>query len=103
MIIFDGSILNTFFRGWPEQLKRKAGRLVVQPSNQGTATAVFLALAYIRREAPNATVVLYPSDHFIYPADRFLHVVRAAIGAAQKLPLPSACAAAPTVKSFRAR
>jgi len=73
-------------RGWPEQLKRKAGRLVVQPSNQGTATAVFLALAYIRREAPNATVVLYPSDHFIYPEDRFLHVVRAAIGAAQTLP-----------------
>ena len=32
-------------RGWPEQLKRKAGRLVVQPSNQGTATAVFFGLS----------------------------------------------------------
>jgi len=73
-------------RGWPEQLKRKAGRLVVQPSNQGTATAVFLALTYIRREASNATIVLYPSDHFVYPEDRFLNLVRAAIGAAQTLP-----------------
>ena len=72
--------------GWPEHLKRKAGRLVVQPSNQGTATAVFLALTYIRREAPNATIVLYPSDHFIYPEDRFLNFVRAAVGAAQALP-----------------
>ena len=73
-------------QGWPEQLKRKAGRLVVQPSNQGTATAVFLALTYIRHAASNATVVLYPSDHFVYPEDRFLDVVRAAIGAAQTLP-----------------
>lgn len=73
-------------RGWPEQLKRKAGRLVVQPTNQGTATAVFLALTYIRREAPNATVMLYPSDHFVYPEDRFLEVVRAAVGVAQTLP-----------------
>ena len=73
-------------RGWPEQLKRKAGRLVVQPSNQGTATAVFLALTYIRREASNATIVLFPSAHFVYPEDRFLNFVRAAVGAAQTLP-----------------
>jgi len=58
----------------------------VQPSNQGTATAVFLALTYIRRAASNATVVLYPSDHFVFPEDRFLDVVRAAVGAAQTLP-----------------
>src|SRR5262245_21755494 len=73
-------------RGWPEQLKRKSGRLIVQPSNQGTATAIFLALTYIRREASNSIVVLYPSDHFVYPEDRFLDVVRVAIGTAQALP-----------------
>ena len=73
-------------RGWLEQVKRKSGRLVVQPSNRGTATAVYLALTYIRRKAPNATVVLYPSDHFVYPEDHFLNVVRTAIGAAQILP-----------------
>lgn len=71
-------------RGWPEQLKQ-AGRLVVQPTNQGTAAAVFLALTYIRHQAPNATVVLFPSDHFVYPENRFLDVVRAAVGAAQTL------------------
>ena len=73
-------------RGWLEQVKRKSGRLVVQPNNRGTATAVYLALTYIRRKAPNATVVLYPSDHFVYPEDHFLNVVRTAIGAAQALP-----------------
>ncbi len=31
-------------------------------------------------------MVLYPSDHFVYPEDRFLDVVRAAVGAAQTLP-----------------
>jgi mannose-1-phosphate guanylyltransferase len=71
--------------GWPEQLKPRPGRLFAQPFNLGTATAVFLSLAYIRQKAPNATVVLYPADHFVYPEDRFLDTVRVAVGAAQTL------------------
>ena len=58
----------------------------MQPFDLGTATAVFLSLAYIRRETPNATVVLYPSDHFVYPEDHFLNTVQVAVGAAQTLP-----------------
>jgi mannose-1-phosphate guanylyltransferase len=72
-------------RWWPEQLKPRPGKVIAQPFNLGTATAVFLSLAYIRRETPNATVVLYPSDHFVHPEDRFLDVVRVAVGAAQTL------------------
>jgi mannose-1-phosphate guanylyltransferase len=71
--------------GWPEQLKPRPGRLVAQPFNLGTATAVFLSLAYIRQDAPNATVVLYPADHFVYPEDRFLDTVRVAVEASQTL------------------
>jgi mannose-1-phosphate guanylyltransferase len=59
--------------GWTEPLRSKPGRLILQPFDLGTATAVFLSLAYIRRETPNATVVLYPSDHFVYPEDHFLN------------------------------
>lgn len=82
-------------RGWPEHLKRKAGRVVVQPMNRGTAAAVFLALTYIRHEVSKTsesrsaslpTVLLFPSDHFVYPEDRFLEIVRAAVGAAEILP-----------------
>jgi len=72
--------------GWTRQLISKPGRVIVQPFDLGTATAVFLSLAYIRREAPNATVVLYPSDHFVYPEDHFLNTVQVAVGAAQILP-----------------
>ena len=73
-------------RGWPQGLKLRGGRLIVQPTNQGTASAIFLALTYIRQEAPSAKVILYPSDHFIYPEMRFQAVVRAAIAAADALP-----------------
>jgi len=72
-------------RGWPEQFERIGGRLIVQPANRGTATATFLALTYIRRINPDATVVLYPSDHFVYPEQRFIDIIRVAIGAAQHL------------------
>jgi mannose-1-phosphate guanylyltransferase len=63
--------------------------------NRGTAAAVFLALTYIRHEVTKnrdarsvslPTVLVFPSDHFVYPEDRFLEIVRAAVGAAEMLP-----------------
>ena len=53
---------------------RGGARCFFQPANRDTAAGVFLPLAYIRARAPQATVVLYPSDHFVYPEDRFLEV-----------------------------
>jgi mannose-1-phosphate guanylyltransferase len=45
-----------------------------------------LPLAYIRARAPQATVVLYPSDHFVYPEDRFLDAVRQAVRTVESRP-----------------
>jgi mannose-1-phosphate guanylyltransferase len=58
---------------------REAGKLIVQPANRDTAAGIYLALTYVRAQDPQAMVVLYPSDHFVYPADRFLEVVRSAL------------------------
>lgn len=47
------------------------GLLLEQPSNAGTAPGVFLPIAYVLADNPEATVVLLPSDHFVHPEGRF--------------------------------
>jgi mannose-1-phosphate guanylyltransferase len=65
---------------------RSTGKLLIQPANRDTAAGVFLALSYVRACDPHATVIVYPSDHFVYPEDRFLEVVRSAIQVANYQP-----------------
>jgi mannose-1-phosphate guanylyltransferase len=74
----------------PEGLAQLDGRggsmILFQPANRDTAAGVFLPLTYIRARDPQATVVLYPSDHFVYPENRFLEVVRRAVRIAESRP-----------------
>ena len=65
---------------------RSGSTILFQPTNRDTAAGVFLPLTYIRARAPQATVVLYPSDHFVYPEDRFLEAVRRAVRIAESQP-----------------
>src|SRR2546428_4069255 len=68
------------------QLKgRPPGTVILQPAKRGTLAGIFLPLAHVRRHDPEATVVINPSDHFIYPEDRFLDVLQRAIWAAEWL------------------
>jgi mannose-1-phosphate guanylyltransferase len=67
------------------QLDRRGGGTVLfQPANRDTAAGVFLALTYVRTRDPLATVVIYPSDHFVYPEDQFLDNVQDAVLAAER-------------------
>jgi len=52
------------------------GRLFEQPVDRGTAPGVFLPATEIMEEDPEATVLVLPSDHFIHPAERFVHHLR---------------------------
>ncbi|MGH7255800.1 MAG: sugar phosphate nucleotidyltransferase [Nitrospirales bacterium] len=67
------------------QLGDRAGTLAVQPANRDTAAGIYLPLTYLRARDPNATVVLYPSDHFVYPEERFVDAVRHAVLALELL------------------
>jgi mannose-1-phosphate guanylyltransferase len=68
------------------QLKgRPPGTVILQPANRGTVAGIFLPLAHVRVRDPEATVVIYPSDHFIYPEDRFLDELQRAIWTAEWL------------------
>jgi mannose-1-phosphate guanylyltransferase len=60
--------------------------MVIQPVNRDTAPGIFLPTARILRADPSATVAIFPSDHFVYPEERFLETVRAAVLAAEALP-----------------
>ncbi len=69
------------------QLNSRSGSTILfQPANRDTAAGVFLPLTYIRARAPQATVVLYPSDHFVYPETRFIEVVGQAVRIAKSQP-----------------
>lgn len=74
----------------PQVLRQLAGRRVgpvlFQPVNRDTMAGVFLPLAYVRATDPTAVVVLFPSDHFINPEERFLTVVRHAAHVARRFP-----------------
>ena len=63
----------------------EVGTLLFQPVNRDTAAGVFLPLTYIRAQDPQATVVIYPSDHFVFPEETFLDHVQQAVLAAEQL------------------
>jgi mannose-1-phosphate guanylyltransferase len=51
------------------------GRILSQPSDRGTAPGVFLPLTSIYERDPEAAVMIFPCDHFVYPEGRFLEYV----------------------------
>jgi mannose-1-phosphate guanylyltransferase len=59
--------------------------VLLQPANRDTAPGIFFPLTYVRAADPDATVAIFPSDHFIFPEDRFIAQVRAAGAAAREL------------------
>ena len=67
----------------PETQPGTSGRFIFQPKNRNTAAGVFLPLTYVRKWDPEATVIVYPSDHFIYPEEVFSKQVRAAVRATE--------------------
>ena len=76
----------THQQGLEQHYKRQnEGTLIFQPRNCDTAPGIFLPLTYVRAWDPQAVVVLFPSDHFIFPEDRFVTTVRRAVRAVEFL------------------
>ncbi len=71
--------------GWVTPGGAASGIVIAQPANRDTAAGIFLPLTYVRARDPHATVVIYPSDHFVYPEERFVESVRSAAQAADKI------------------
>ncbi len=60
------------------------GRLVEQPANRETAPGIFLPAAHILRADPSATVLIFPSDHFISSGPAFSRCVDRAAALAEQ-------------------
>ena len=67
-------------------IQESLGRVVWQPENRGTGPGVFLPLSYIRAHDPSATVILWPSDHFIFPVEPMNQVILDATALVQDYP-----------------
>ena len=69
----------------PQLADRWAKGVILQPANRDTLPGIFLPLTYIYVRDSEATVAIFPSDHFIYPQDNFIHIMEQATRAAEKL------------------
>ena len=67
------------------QLAGLSDHVLCQPSSRNTGVALFVALAMIKRWAPNATVTITPTDHHVDPNARYLEHVRTARSVAARL------------------
>ena len=61
------------------------GSFIEQPVNLDTAPGLLLGLVFAMHRDPDATVVILPSDHFVYPEPRFVEQVQVAIQTAERL------------------
>lgn len=61
-------------------------RLLIQPSNQGTAPAILYSLMRLREMDPEGVVAFFPSDHHFSDDEAFIGHVDSAFSAAASLP-----------------
>jgi mannose-1-phosphate guanylyltransferase len=69
----------------PQFASRSIGNLILQPANRDTAVGVFLGIARVRALDPEASVLILPSDHFIYPENRFVEIARNMVSMARQM------------------
>jgi mannose-1-phosphate guanylyltransferase len=62
------------------------GRLVVQPSNAGTAPGLVYPLLRIRQLTGNVPVAVFPSDHYVSNDGMFIGAVRQAVEVVRQRP-----------------
>jgi mannose-1-phosphate guanylyltransferase len=60
------------------QLSGGSDHVLCQPSSRDTGVALYVALAMIKRWAPNATVTVTPTDHYVEPSAHYLRHVQVA-------------------------
>jgi mannose-1-phosphate guanylyltransferase len=70
---------------WSQLDGRSPGMVLLQPKNVETAAGSFVALTFILARDPDATVIIYPSDHVVHPEERFLSAVVQAVEGSRRL------------------
>ncbi len=60
--------------------------VILQPSNRDTLPGIFLPLTHIYARDSKATILIYPSDHFIHPQESFVRMMESAVQAVEEMP-----------------
>ncbi len=76
----------------------KLGRIIEQPQNLGTGIGILYCLAHILPKNPEATVAIFPSDHFVAPRHGFSRLLRVAIRSIHENPDKLLLLAAPATR-----
>jgi mannose-1-phosphate guanylyltransferase len=63
-----------------------SSRLVIQPSNQGTAPAIVYSLVHLGKLDPEGIVAFFPSDHYFFDDASFIRYLDSAYTTAAFLP-----------------
>jgi len=58
-------------------------QLIVQPENKGTAPAIIYSLMRLASVSPDATVAVFPSDHYFSDNEAFMQTVESAFASAE--------------------
>ncbi len=65
---------------------RPHGTVIAQPENKDTLPGILLPLMHLYKRHPEATVAVFPSDHFIFEEDLFMSHVATAFQAVERNP-----------------
>jgi len=65
---------------------RAPGTVIEQPENKETAAGILLPLMHVYKRYPEATVAVFPSDHFIFEEELFVSHVAIAFHAVEQNP-----------------
>ncbi len=69
------------------QISRCAdGTVIAQPENKETSAGILLPLMHVFKKHPEASVAVFPSDHFIFEEDLFMSHVAIAFHAVERNP-----------------
>jgi mannose-1-phosphate guanylyltransferase len=79
-------VARSHMRFLDDRAHRAPGPLLDQPHDCGTAPGVFLPATLVAARDPEATLLIQPADHFVYPERRFVEVAAAACRAARERP-----------------
>jgi mannose-1-phosphate guanylyltransferase len=60
---------------FPQMPEIPTRNFIIQPRNLDTGPAICLAVAHIMEEDPQASILLFPTDHFIYPEERLVEII----------------------------
>lgn len=84
------TVINREHLNHSEVKQQIAGRMrdtiVVQPENKDTLPGVLLPLLHVYHRDPLATVVVFPSDHFVLEEDRFVNYLYLACRTVERKP-----------------